>query len=358
MTVPRIVEGGAPSLPIISRREAEAHPRPEPGLRSVSRSQIVTPVLAPRWLDESLYDGQRKLTAWHLAEMVEYLNRDEWEMGWIVFAVLHERWYLVNGQHTLNAIIQAGKAAECVVTWRFVSEMPEVARVYRSLDVIKTRTIREIVAAGAWDELVAMSRKHCEKIIAAAGLVNRRFQRSKYYAGYWSRSNTHKFQLLTEWADEGRLYFEALSGCSSDAQKDFTRSAVMGIALVTLRECGGAAWDFWYRASHKDGLEANSPEERLGDFLARTPYRVVGNIDEYAARVAAHWNGYADGRRANRFFSHTDKVELHGTGLFAPSDQHRIRELMRRAQDDGIGLDRLQELVAKSGRNEVNIHED
>jgi hypothetical protein len=73
-------------------------------------SKIVDVAEARELLASSVYARQRKLRAAHVQRLARIMNKGEFRQGTpIDLAVVGKRQYLLNGQHTLNAIIHSGE---------------------------------------------------------------------------------------------------------------------------------------------------------------------------------------------------------------------------------------------------------
>ena len=76
-------------------------------------SEVVTPAAARKIIENEMYQRQRPLRQGHVAELAHHMEHGSFiDNTTITFALLDGKSYLVNGQHTINAIVKSG----CSVT--------------------------------------------------------------------------------------------------------------------------------------------------------------------------------------------------------------------------------------------------
>lgn len=256
----------------------------------------ITPEVADRMLAEFRYGGQRQLRMWWVRELAHELELGRLapcaiDVGHIIGS--GEPGLLLNGQHRLTAICTVRKSATMIVIHHFLSSQKEVEQLYRRIDRGKTRPLADTVGP----ELSAstqLSRGHIRLAGAACKLIAGDFK-PQFQA--LTRSLDDQVAAVEEWGEIIRIYLDLLNGAQKPLDKRMFRSAVMGVALVTLRHQTDKAREFWRHVALNDGLRAGSPAQTLVNSLigpGSESWRCTA--PEQARKVAACWNAFYEGR--------------------------------------------------------------
>lgn len=284
-----------------------------------SRSQLVTLALAKEWIDTYLYARQRELRHHHVIALgCAMLDGSFAPHKPIVFAVLHERRYCVDGQHTLHAIVESQVALELMITEHDVQTEGEVADLYGRLDRGIARTFRDALIAQDLAAELGIALSDLTRVNAAVVLLGTGFRSggTRYARNPNSRSVDERHKQLREWADEARTYFELVREAPREVRGVFRRATTIGVALVTLRERLEKARDFWSALAMDNGLERDDPRKTLLRCLTtKKPDKPEVDV----RLIALAWNAYYRGDRLGLLRSKPKAaLRLLGTKLDLP----------------------------------------
>ena len=118
--------------------------------RVLAQSLEVTPDLARTMLG-TLYAHQRKPSSQQVDNYAKIMERGQWEAkaATIQFARLGGQFSLVNGQHTLRAVIKSKTTQVFAVSVRDCTSAEDMANFFTDLDIGRRRPLRE--GYEAWD---------------------------------------------------------------------------------------------------------------------------------------------------------------------------------------------------------------
>ncbi|EGQ62239.1 hypothetical protein GGI1_11733 [Acidithiobacillus sp. GGI-221] len=241
----------------------------------------VSPDLARKWLSErNTYTKQRPLNPnrvkYLAALMIQDRFREYTEISFVRAMHMGGRVFLVNGQHTLSAIVASGKAADIIAIIRPVDSDRKLGEVFGTFDQPGTIRSARAMLANLGHE-IGVSQRQSETLAGAAYLLKTGFadadDRNRDVAKQVEfRDSQMRRDLANEWAKEGRLYFEAVSfpgtafnhgkGCILDRRQD-----VCAVGIVTFRHQPDMARDFWSGMARDDGLQRVDPRKKTLEWL-------------------------------------------------------------------------------------------
>lgn len=277
----------------------------------MSKSKIVIstvdvdPERAQYWLENNNYERQRGYKPYHAqylaSQMRQGFHREETE---ITFGVLNNRHYLVNGQHTLHAIVIYGKPVKLRVEDRAVASREELAKLYASYDRNLPRSHGDIYNAHDF-----ASQHHLHKVQVAALSASMPFivsgfshdiRSSSTRIGLLMKSPETRLAHMQLWAPHAVSYFQCFVGASRMNYLISLRAAVAAVGIITMRYQEAKSATFWKRIALDDGLKAGMPERTLLRFLYSNPSFIKRTGSEYSRCVAAAWNHYWEGKELKR----------------------------------------------------------
>ena len=259
----------------------------------------VTPAQAADWLATRAYRSQRTLRAYHVQYLATVMARGHWRRSTTVdFALRDGQYLLVNGQHTLAAIVRCGTLQAVVVTETPCATLENVAALYASHDVNLRRSIRDRYSAMELAAELGLSSTDLEALGGAIPILASGFAgwhgRNEPYAAYFS-DLTIRAELMRDWKDEAHAYFVAAPMGRQSIRALLRRVGVLAVGLVTFRYQPEKAQEFWYSILRDDGLTANDPRKRLLVFLQ--DHEVRKYIPEVYPRYSATaWNAFFAGK--------------------------------------------------------------
>lgn len=266
----------------------------------------VDPSQAQVWLSKNNYENQRPIRSSHVSYLASEIEKGRFIDGTAIhFAELNGHLKLVNGQHTLAAIVRSGCPQKLTVTTSKVDTPLDVAELYFRHDNHLTRQISDAFRALQLEETTGLTLSQQQWV--ASGLMfiaNGLVGNSK--GGLPSRiSRDDLARGVVNLSNPARLFFNAISGCRPAIHKGLTRRATMGVALVTCFYSPNKAKEFWKQTALTDNLGIGDPRKTLNEFLVEvgmTGGGIVGSgkrvaQPSYHSRaVATAWNAYFEER--------------------------------------------------------------
>lgn len=270
---------------------------------------MVDPDKAREWLADN-YEKQRPLLKDYVDLYANEMRQGRFRPGTeITFAVNgNGRAVLINGQHTLSAIISSS-LPQCLNTTEYLVENEnDIAQLYYRIDMHRARTFGDAVNAFDLPEKVGLKKRHVNKLATAVKAI-----RNNFIEGGKRKIKIlpdDMIDLVLDWQVEGRQYFDLITGCSQLARDGMERAPTLSVALVTLRYTPlhygeDKVHDFWRGISLDDGLHKNDPRKTAlrhimsdgiaGGVSVRSKLRTVSA--PFAMRYVANcWNAWVEGR--------------------------------------------------------------
>ena len=276
-------------------------------------TEDVTPKQAAAWLDRN-YEHNRPLSDSH----VNFLAR-EMEIGRFTLATIHfmsvgNEVHLVNGQHTLHAIVKSGKTQTCVVIRERDCTVADLPKVFMHYDIQRKRTFADSVRAFGLAEKTGVPEHFLNH--AAASI--------KYgFSGFGSSARaTHRrvdrggtmrflsvadlFEIVPLWKDEIKLIASAIEGGESEVTQVIRTAKVFSVAMITAYYQPEKAFDFWRGVAIDDGLSVGDPRKTLNKYIPKTSHKntqIVGEVvpnDIVTMAVTYCWNAFFGDRLYSR----------------------------------------------------------
>lgn len=257
--------------------------------KTTSKVVPVTAEEARHYRRSCHYEGQRKFSILNLERLRQAMEKDVFVQGTaITFCALPDgKMYLVNGNHTLEALAQCGITQVLTIVVIEVANMDEVADVYMTFDIHKPRSWMDALHAKGLDQEIPLS----QYVMPALGLIMQNFRYdSKNVEANSSRND--RFRLMEAYRAEATAMYEALSGADAVNRKLCLRRAVLGIALETFKYQASTALEFWHGLAYDDMLARNDPRKVLLKYLLAN--RITGPIENFrqSRACALAWNAY------------------------------------------------------------------
>jgi hypothetical protein len=239
------------------------------------------------------YARQRNFSERNLRRLSAELSAGRFIDGTPLFFVRlpDGRVFLVNGNHTLEAIIRSGVYQRLVMIVLDVDSEEEVARIYGTMDVHKARTWADALrAVGLADEITNAAR-----VMPALGVIMNRFE----FVGNnveVTASRAVRFDLMSHYGDESAMVQAALAGAPLNNQRAVQRAAVLAVALECMKYQPGAGLEFWRGLAQDDGLSKNDPRKALLRWLHSNNVTAGNGAWPQQSRACAHaWNAFMKG---------------------------------------------------------------
>ena len=273
----------------------------DPELRHQSFNALITPVTAKLIIDNYNYAHQRPLNHQHLHRLAEAMRRDEFrEFTPIDFVIKDKKPVLVNGQHTLNAVIVSNKGIWLSVCMHDVKNDSKIEALYSKYDMGRKRGLRDITSALPGE--FSLPKREIDCLGVAVGVIHRNFAlihgRMDVSLNYEMRDFEFIKSLMREWKEEAVLFFSLMKGTPNRSL--FERGPVLAVALITLRHKKDMAIDFWRGAAMDDGLRIGDPRKTAIKWLQdHSSASAVGVQHKVAIKC---WNNWCEEKKITKIY--------------------------------------------------------
>ena len=256
---------------------------------------IVTPEKAIKLLAFNTFKRQRPLNRKHMAELAHEMRAGRFtEAIQIHFAQINDDLILVNGQHTLSAIIDSGIHIQLTLAYYSCDDDVDVARLYSRFDK-GGRTPRDVYRALGIAENMELKDSQLHKLYAALRFMNCGFSRKNFV----NRGEDTLAEAYC-WKDETHEFFNAVKSSLTVIHA----TPIMSVALITFRFQSKIANEFWSQVAEDDGLAKNDPRKILNKFIQENRIQYSGfnrgtkpiTPEHLARAVATAWNAYFSGK--------------------------------------------------------------
>jgi hypothetical protein len=210
--------------------------------------------------------------------------------------------YLVNGQHTLNAIFEAGISITLPIQTFHIQSKDDVAAVYSRFDKQHKRTRADTFRAFQMEAKLEMSYTAVNHYGACAYFMLNNLNRA---VNRTSISDDEVMDFMHEWKPYAKQYFSSIE-LSGSLRIPLERREIFSIGLMTSRHSKRAD-DFWHFVVTDDGLYVGDPRKTLHNWLSDsgvgggnvgyTRKKRIVRTSESIRCVVAAWNAFIEGRK-------------------------------------------------------------
>lgn len=237
-----------------------------------SKNVVVTPELALEWVTNYNYPKQRTVRQWWVAHLAEEMKAGNFSQDTaITFAWCGGKKYLVNGQHTLYAIVESERPTALTVIDTIAKDEGELASIYARFDTGLRRNTFDSDKAFDIAEKTGLDRTSLNAFSGGLTIIDSGFN----YSMNSRTSPDRRRDLIIEWCPFMHQYIEAIK--DGENYKQLRRGGCVSVALMTFRYVPTVAKEFWQAVSQDNGLLIGDPRKALNRFLAQTSVR-GGNI--------------------------------------------------------------------------------
>ena len=260
----------------------------------------ITPTQVNKWYAEGLINKNRPLKKSWVGYLSRQMTGGRFQpTNTITIGHLNGTSYLINGQHTLAAIVQSGTTYFLPVAHhRNISEK-ELAHLYANFDIGNKRSFSDAMGYYGVDKICDLSPTRLNKLAAALGLI----------AGNFSDATLRKKTNHLEWVRPVQAYAPYFTAMlekmhrSPLTQSRWQNAAFLSIMLITMAHGPDNALGFWDRMTKNDGLKKGDPAKRLHEFIAYEHKTAGGGTvggykNREASKIAAYcWNANYESRK-------------------------------------------------------------
>lgn len=272
----------------------------------------ITPDQAREWLKSN--GNNRPLRPRH----VEFLA-GEMRQGYFMpttpihFVITNGKSRLINGQHTLHAVIKGDVSLAAMPIIRTVEcSSQEQDMLYMHYDIGLKRSFADTATALSLPETMKVSSRIVTQITTALRFM---------YGGFGAIGGEARTQLsvsalathVPKWAREAQLLENiltidpVLSRKWNEQRQLVLKAPVYSVALITAFSQPNKAKEFWPQVVYDNELSLTDPRKTLHEFLPKTvkrshwaPSPVTPNL--IARAVAQCWNAFYEARPVSKIY--------------------------------------------------------
>lgn len=296
---------------------------------------MVTPTHARALRESAHYGRQRPINDSHVRRLATEMTEGRFVGGTPVHICvlgLGGQSFIVNGNHTLEAVIESKVTIPLSFLYTTVESEAEVATIYANHDIGRARIWADAIrASGLFGEMDA-SQQFVSQFASALVPIQLGFKEvvlrgtgrnaSSEKLHNQARSRELRMQMMREYAHQADYFFLATHHARTKIQTMMRRAVVFAVALETFRYQPSTATEFWEGVAKDDGLRRSDPRKLLLSYLAESTANDPSKALQVRA-VASAWNAYFDKREVTLLRSSLEHpFVLHGTPWGAVPQGH------------------------------------
>lgn len=255
----------------------------------------IGPDLAARVIAERVYERQRPAEAYHVRYLADMLRRGELQPGrQIWFGLLDGRLHLIDGQHRLRALIEAGLPLGFQVEFLAVADTDELHEAYITFDRIgRPRSLSEMLASLGIAEKHELGKQVATSVFRAAFLLHYSFEPPHYMDDPIAvRSDKERLTYAEPYWAVARDYEKIITGAPAITRRRLRSPQVMAVGLITLLHQPEMAKLFWTGLADNDGLRKHDPRHTLLTWLNGNAFGNGAGVPTGAVATALAWNAF------------------------------------------------------------------
>jgi hypothetical protein len=302
------------------------------GVQSVSAEQ------AADFLDKTTFLGQRKLDLVHVRYLAGLMRDGSFRPASPAeFAELPDgRRFLVNGQHTMSAIVDYGGAIDLNITIYSVDDMVGIGVLYNTFDRNKPRSLKDNWQALDMKKRYAMLDNEVTAFGRAAPFIAGNFGYRPTKIAQQYRSPDLRARVMDNHHEAARQFMDCLKPAEPAIRRALLYPPVLALGVYTVAHDHDRAVRFWILAADDQNLSKTDPP-KAATMLAQRPMKgILKTQVALAQSLIAVWNAYV-----------VERQMKHPKLLKDPSDAVRIlgTPLAEDAQDGRMPLDPDSDLL-------------
>lgn len=274
---------------------------------------------AETWLLKYPFERQRTIRPYHTQFLAHLMEQNRFRpLSTIDVACYKDRKFLINGYHTLSAIVRSRKRQQVLVIERQVTTMAEVAQIYTTFDRHLSRTPFDMLNAYGFPEQYAFTKDQNAGLLAAVKLLLSGFVWDKHSSSagrLYLNDQEILYNSVCNWLPEAAQFFDDMDGAPEIIRRGLLRAGTLAVALVTYRFQPGMAEEYWTMVAHDKAPEADSPAKTCTHYLISTTVKQAKGAIRYARAMAQCWNAFV-GNRSYSSVRSTDiatPIKIEGT---------------------------------------------
>lgn len=221
--------------------------------------------------------------------------------------------YLINGYHTLKAVIKSNSSFDMVISTFSIKDKKEASILYTHIDIGKNRTGAQRLSAMEAAKELGIKSSYVGKSISAIKYIISGFPNNRLMP---ILATEDELDLLREWKAEIFFFFDIHKEVTMTTvmRERVLISSVLAPSLVVLRYDFDNATNFLRSMMDGAGLNPDSPILKFRDRLIETR-RIKGLIGTGATKgylsraFARSWNTYVDNGDMSRLVVRDSEIE-------------------------------------------------
>lgn len=258
---------------------------------------VVTPDQAKEWLEHNVFESQRKLRPAHVVFLAGEMKSGRFRRGTpIEFGVLNGKPFLVNGQHTLSAVVQSGQSVELIMVTQPVPSEEALGWLYNTHDSGLARTWVDAYAALKLNSKFNMTDSEVNAYGRAAPFIGGCFGYREVKEFSASRNRDARISVMEAYHDAARTYLDCLLPAEPAIRKALMLAPCFALGTYTVANDKERATQFWTLAADDQNLTKADPP-KVATMLAQRPtnYRQRAMVG-LAQSLVLIWNSHCLGK--------------------------------------------------------------
>jgi hypothetical protein len=264
--------------------------------------QLITPELANEWITSYFYEEplmhsvMRNIRPRHVDYLANEMKAGRFGSATIAFADCKAdgRRFIVNGNHTLRAIVKSGVPLSLTVEHNECETLDRVRHLYATYDKNLVRQRADSLRAYDARSTLNIRQTDVEKLSSAVAYMMDGFGARVYPTKI---PDTDLLAEMATWVVPYGKLLVAVGSTKPWFKRIFGRRPVLAVAIVSMRNNPDIAFPFWESVVTGAGLRRYAPALRLRDYLADNTIGAGGgtHIQDMAKAVAYCWNKHLRG---------------------------------------------------------------
>lgn len=265
-----------------------------------SSNRLFSPELAKELLEKN-YIKNRPIRPSQVNYLASEMKAGRFSpAGNICVAMLNGSMALINGQHTLTAIVKSGIPQTLTFQRHFMNTEEEVQELYSRYDINIKKTLQNTIVMMGMDKQLGLKVKDVMNISGGVQYLLQQWESGK-------RKNKTSFEdmakLCRVWEPQYTNYLSNVPQGDAVVSKRVSNKQVMAVVLLTFKYQPEKALDFWTGVLTDKDQAHDDPRKTLHRYLWKTSTsrtknnshaNVVSKYDMFCAVVKC-WNKWYDG---------------------------------------------------------------
>lgn len=261
------------------------------------RMQDITPAIAEKMLTDMKYERQRTVRPEHIKFLANEMKQKRFTSNTIgVCEMPGGTQFMVNGYHTLMAIIESSTTQQLPIEFFHVKSYQDVDKVYARFDRQLKRTRVDTLRVYGLEDSFGLAPTVLSKFAAASVIIMKDFSSG---GGLSYVSDDEVVLFMIDWLDDTKKFLNSVA--ETHLAKLMVGRHILPIGMMTTRYSDKAG-EFWNKVSTDDGLAMGDPRKTLHTWIKETGLTKDSGQKRHATlplglrSVASAWNAWMEER--------------------------------------------------------------